>query len=99
MAAIFLIMAALVLVLGILYFELQKQSIQKTTQDQLNAVADLKTQMVSTWITDRLGDARMVFENPLFGQQARRIFKWICLSRFPTGYAHLDEHHPFQRVI
>jgi len=75
MAAIFLILTALVLVLGILYFENEKQSLEQTTLDQLNTVADLKIQLVSAWLNDRMGDAKMVFENPLFGQQAQLILK------------------------
>jgi PAS domain S-box-containing protein len=73
MIAIFLVLTLAILVAGVTTFEEERGALKQTTQAQLNAVADLDLRQITAWLNERLGDAQMVLENPLFAEHAQQI--------------------------
>lgn len=63
LVAVFILLAAGIVVAGYVYFEQNRQTSRKHAEDQLDAVADLKTRQVSSWRDERLSDARFIFAN------------------------------------
>ena len=63
LVAVFILLAAGIIVAGYVYYDQNRQTSQRHAEDQLNAVADLKAQQVSSWRDERLSDARFIFAN------------------------------------
>ena len=72
---IFLILAAGIGVSGYLYYEKQKEIIKKDKQDDLSAIADLKVSQIVNWRKERMGDARVIFENHLIIPHIQQFMK------------------------
>jgi PAS domain S-box-containing protein len=72
---IFVILAAGIGVSGYLYYEKQKGIIKKEKQDDLSAIADLKVSQIVNWRKERMGDARVIFENHLIIPHIQQFMK------------------------
>src|SRR4030043_1011919 len=72
---IFLILAAGIGVSGYLYDEKQKEIIKKDKQDDLSAIADLKVSQIVNWRKERMGGARVIFENHLIIPHIQQFLK------------------------
>ncbi|MDD5369676.1 MAG: PAS domain S-box protein [Anaerolineaceae bacterium] len=70
---LFVMLTAAVLAAGWFSYDYQKQSLAESTRGQIAAVADFKVDQINTWFIERQGDARMVFENGFFADQAQQI--------------------------
>lgn len=70
---LFVILTAAVLAAGIISYQNENKTLEQTTRDQLSSAAKLKQDQISTWLTERRGDAQMVFEDTLHSEQAAKI--------------------------
>ncbi len=48
------------------FYSNQEQSIRKVKYNELNAIAELKTQQIDRWRKDRIGDANIAAQSPFF---------------------------------
>ena len=67
-------LAAVITVLGFLYFKFRQFEIEKGIFEELGTIADLKDGQIASWRDERLGDARMVVKTPFFAQTAAAFF-------------------------
>ena len=71
--AVFLLLAAGIIVAGYAYFDQHRKAGSKLAEDQLNAVADLKVRQLSSWRDERLSDARFILGNREIADELHRI--------------------------
>ena len=94
---IFFLLAVGIGIVGYLYYEHQKKIIAKAKQDELSAIADLKSQQIAIWRKERTGDATVIQDNPFIAPRVQRwlqnesasglkqeILKWM--ASFPAQY-------------
>jgi len=62
---LFIIITICVVVVGLLYYSIQKNALINEKQQELSAIADLKIRQISQWRLERLGDGTFVGENIL----------------------------------
>ena len=96
---IFLLMALGLLKVGSIYYE-QNAKLQRTSiERELSAVADLEVNELLKWREERLGDAALLYANPVFADLVRRaigsprdaqardqIYTWLRQIRKAYGY-------------
>jgi PAS domain S-box-containing protein len=63
---IFLIFSLSIWAAGYYYYNKEKEAIKEDKQEDLLAIADLKVKQIEDWRRERLGDAMVLFNNPLF---------------------------------
>ena len=73
--AVFFFLVAGIITVGVIYYEHQIHAIKKDKEDELNAIAELKTGLLMTWRLERLADAEMIRGNPLLRTELIRWFK------------------------
>src|SRR4030067_2637900 len=49
---------------GYFYYEIQKQHMKIEKQNELLAIADLKTSQITNWRKERMSNAEVILENP-----------------------------------
>ncbi|MDP2753675.1 MAG: hypothetical protein Q8P40_04710 [Nitrospirota bacterium] len=100
---IFLILAAGIGVSGYLYYEKQKEIIKKDKQDDLSAIADLKVSQIVNWRKERMGDARVIFENHLIIPHIQQFMKKPTVLAFKqeifTWMKSLQENYQYKSII
>ncbi len=69
---VFLILAAGIVAVGTFYYESQRQKHETAVEHSLAAIAELKVSDISRWRDERLGDAGVLHENPVFSGLVRR---------------------------
>ena len=92
-------LVVVITVLGFLYFESRRAEIQQRISQELATIADLKTGQIAGWREERVADARMAMQTPLFARnaaaffadptsEARRtaILEWFGALRRNSGY-------------
>jgi PAS domain S-box-containing protein len=70
---IFLVLAAVILVSGYLYYAQQKEQLKKEAGNNISSIAELKTREIVKWKKERLGDASVLMDNPLVVDAVRKI--------------------------
>jgi PAS domain S-box-containing protein len=63
---IFLVLSLSIWAAGYHYYNKEKEAIKAEKQEDLLAIADLKVKQIEDWRRERLGDAMVLFNNPLF---------------------------------
>jgi PAS domain S-box-containing protein len=71
---IFSLLAAGILGLGYFFYEYQVTFFQNLKAVDLNAIADLKVKQIITWRQDRINDAQLLVNDPLFASQ---VYDWF----------------------
>jgi signal transduction histidine kinase len=69
----FIIVCIFVITGGIIYYKYQANSIRRTGQDQLTAIANLKASQIQNWNLERLDDAENLTNNPFFIEGLKRF--------------------------
>ncbi len=69
--ALFMIVSAVSIILGYLYYRSQKARLLDDKKLDLSAVTDLKVRQIAQWRNERLGDASLIGENAAFLDQLR----------------------------
>lgn len=88
--SIFIIVSAVLFILGILFINSQKKHIYNDKENELAAVANLKVGQISQWRHEKIGDANLIHDNlSLSGQiydflngsdkiiQRKELIKWM----------------------
>jgi PAS domain S-box-containing protein len=71
---IFSLLAIGILSLGFLFYQYQVTSFQNVSAAELNAIADLKVKQIMAWRRDRMNDAQLIVNDPLFASQVYEFF-------------------------
>lgn len=69
----FLLFVLIIIATGYFYIKFHLASFRVKTEQELTAIADLKAAMISDWYKERLGDARVIFDNPLIQIQSLSV--------------------------
>src|SRR4030043_1703271 len=100
---IFLILAAVIGVSGYLYYGKQKEIIKKDKQDDLSAIADLKVSQIVNWRKERMGDAKVIFENYLIIPHIQQFMEKPTVSankkEILTWMKSLQENYRYKSII
>ncbi len=100
---IFLILATGIGVSGYLYYEKQKEIIKKDKQDVLSVIADLKVSQIVNWRKERMGDARVIFENHLIIPHIQQFMKKPTVPAHKQGILiwmeSLQEKYQYKSII
>jgi two-component system, cell cycle sensor histidine kinase and response regulator CckA len=72
------ILAAMVtgiLVIGYYYFDSQKAQLKNSRHDELRSVAEIKSNQISEWRSERIGDGYIIQQNPFVVKAVRAYLK------------------------
>ena len=72
---IFSLLAAGILSLGYFFYRYQITFYQNLKAADLNVIADLKARQVTTWRRDRMNDAQLIVNDPIFASQVDAWFQ------------------------
>jgi PAS domain S-box-containing protein len=70
---IFFLLATGILSLGYFFYEYQTTFFQNISAAELNSIADLKVKQIITWRRDRMNDAKLIVDDPIFASQ---VYDW-----------------------
>jgi hypothetical protein len=86
---IFLFLAAGIPAIGVFSYRIYEQRFRTQVERQLSAIAELKTNELVRWRTERQADGESFFNNSAFGGLVRRFFPnrrtWMCAVNFNHG--------------
>ena len=67
-------LVVVITVLGYLYFESRRAELQQRISQELAAIADLKVGQIAHWREERLANARVAMQTPLFARNVAAFF-------------------------
>lgn len=70
---VFLLFVASIGTAGYFYYQFQVEHIKLTQQRELAAIAQLKVNQIVQWRKERLGDASVIFENPVLAASVKKF--------------------------
>jgi len=70
----FFILVITIIILGYIYYGIQKEHIRKEKQNDLSAIANLKVAQIVNWRKERLGDLSFILNDALIFSE---IHKWL----------------------
>ena len=70
---VFAILSAGIILAGYLYYSSYEKEFRSGVEEQLTSVGDLKVNELVRWRNERIGDARLLYENPAFSSLVRRF--------------------------
>jgi two-component system, cell cycle sensor histidine kinase and response regulator CckA len=70
-----------VLIIGLLYYQKQQERIKTETQNDLEAIADLKTTQIDQWRKERIIDATLIYNNVSIARQVDLFLKTPANAR------------------
>jgi len=101
--AAFIILSAIILTVGYLYYRYAVKSYRVQVDEQLTAIADLKVKEIMQWREERIGDASLFYKNPLFSSLVKRYFKnrndADAVNRINTWMQKIQEHYDYENVF
>ncbi|MFH1213598.1 MAG: PAS domain S-box protein [Candidatus Neomarinimicrobiota bacterium] len=77
---LFIGLSLLIIFMSILYYRAEVRKVRTEKHDELNAIAKLKTNQITSWIRERKSDALVVASSPFFTQA---INNWMANSNDP----------------
>lgn len=77
---IFITVSILIIVVGFLSYQGQKQDIKNAAKQQLTAIADLKVREIESWRKERMGDASVIYNNKAFASGVHQYFNYSSLK-------------------
>jgi len=77
---IFALLSGGILGLGYWYYERQKAHFHRETEAQLTAIANLKVNQIVAWRQERMHDAMLVSDDPIFAYEVQEWFDGIAPS-------------------
>src|ERR1700690_2105624 len=72
---IFLILALCIGLAGYWYYDVQKQHIKQSVQDEPSAIADLKVDQITAWRKERIYDANSITNNTIIASEVQRLLQ------------------------
>jgi PAS domain S-box-containing protein len=101
--SVFFLFSMAIVMLGYFFYEHQKKIIKQEKRDQVDAIADLKAQQIINWREDRIGEAKVIFENqfllsnihqwlenPSDSIQRGKVLTWMTSLQKYLGYEEID---------
>lgn len=89
-------------VAGYFYFVFQEKDYKVEKQNELSAIADLKVSQIAGWRKERIGNAEVIFHNPLIRPY---IQQWLekktpeLKQKIKTYMESLQKYHQYKSVI
>lgn len=77
-AGVFIVVTAVTILLGLVSYEYEKQAIEKQLYSQINAIADLKKELVVSYLNERKDDLKIL-------TSAGYIKKYIAVLQRPSS--------------
>ena len=83
------------------FYTAQRQAVRQEVEADLLTIAGLKVEQISTWRTERLGDAAVLMEDPFSGETATA---WLAApsaertEQLLTRFRSLQEHFRYQDI-
>ena len=71
---IFLLFSISIIISGYLSYNNVKKSVKQEAQNELSAIADLKVEQITNWRRERIGNAQVIYENPLIADEIGQYF-------------------------
>jgi hypothetical protein len=71
----FLVLSLNIWAAGYYYYHTEKESIQKDKKEDLLAIADLKVKQITDWRRERIGDGKILSQDPFFALHVREWFQ------------------------
>jgi PAS domain S-box-containing protein len=71
---IFITASILIIFLGFLSYQGQKESIKNAAKQQLTAIADFQVREIGKWREERIGDASVIYNNAAFTSSVHQYF-------------------------
>jgi PAS domain S-box-containing protein len=99
---IFFFLATGIGTLGYLYYQQQKISLRKEVINNISSIADMKTNLVAIWRKERLGDAEVIYRNPINKHYFQEWLKSGSLEvkkDILRWMKALQEHYQYKAVI
>ncbi|NLL09360.1 MAG: hypothetical protein GX268_00410 [Methanomicrobiales archaeon] len=109
---IFLVLAAGIIITGYLYYCGYEKEYRFGVEEQLRSVGDLKVDELVRWRNERLGDARLLYENPAFSSLVKEyqdnpednntraeLHSWLNNIQKNYHYSRVCLFHPDGEVI
>ena len=87
---------------GVWFFQAQKQHLQQKAQDELTAISKLKVGEIVKWRQERLGDAKVLGDDPFLVQNLSRCLTQpdpSCERMLKTRFSALKRHHGYTSVV
>ena len=88
---------------GYFYYKDQKEQMKKHIGEELTAIADLKADQISNWRKERMGDAKVIFENSIVISAS---FDWlknpqdlVLKQRILKWMRSLKENYDYEGVL
>lgn len=78
---VFAIFAFAILTTASIYLSRQFSSYLESSQKELEAIADLKTEQLSRWYLERTNDAKIIFHSAAFDNQAEDVLNGVAGNR------------------
>ncbi|MDP3432005.1 MAG: PAS domain S-box protein, partial [Bacteroidota bacterium] len=99
----FLILAAINLTVGYLYYGYTVKSYRVQIDQELSVIADLKVKQIMEWREERLGDVSIFYKNNLFSSLAQQYFKKPndadAKMQIHIWLQKIKEHYGYEKVF
>jgi len=100
---IFFLLSLGIGIAGYVYYQDQEEIIKKKKEDELSAIAELKSKQISGWRKERFGDAMVILENPLIAPRVQQWLKNEAASELKrkilTWMESLHKHYGYKRIF
>ncbi len=100
---IFVLLAAAIVIAGSLYYKEYRKQHRREMENQLSVVADLQVNELTRCRDERLGDASLIYQNPLFYFAVSDLFENPYDTRAQasvrTWLYHLQTSFPYRRIL
>lgn len=100
--AAFLVLTVAIGTAGLFYLRQQQAAARRAMRDELAAIAQLKTDQIVNWRTERLGDANLIKDTPFPAEAVERflndssdqdvrgaLLRWMTSLRDQNGYSRI----------
>ncbi len=98
----FLILSAIILAIGRLYYGYALKSYRVLIDQELSAIADLKEKEIMQWREERLGDVSVFYKNDVFSSLVQRYFEKPddaeTLKGIQIWLRNVQVHYSYRRV-
>jgi|GEM_PF-1273923 len=99
----FLILSAIIVITGDLYYKYAKKSYRVQIDQELTAIADLKVKQIIEWRKERLGDVSVFYKNDVFSSLVKRYFEkpddTETLKKIQNWLEKVQKHYDYERVF
>jgi len=100
---IFIVASILMMILGRLFYQNQKNYMNAAARQQLTAIADLKVREIDHWRNERLGDANLIYFNDVFASDVDEYFNHsssaVARKNIMSLLAAIQDSYPYKNIL